>query len=147
MSTDPTADPSPQTTQQPAQGDDRSAAELVKQVSEQTSRLVRQEMALARLELGDKLKHAGVGAGLFGGTALLGLLGAGTLVAAVVLALATAMDDWLAALIVAAALLAGAAILARTGKGELERATPAAPEQTVENVQADIDEVRRSARS
>ncbi len=127
--------------------EDRSAAELVKQVSEQTSRLVRQEMALARLEIGDKLKHAGIGAGLFGGTALLGLLGSATLVAAVVLALATAMDDWLAALIVAVALLAVAGVLALTGKGELSRATPAAPERAVENVQADIDEVKRSART
>jgi hypothetical protein len=127
--------------------EDRSAAELVKQVSEQTSRLVRQEMALARLEMTDKLKHAGIGAGLFGGTALLGLLGSATLVAAAVLALATAVDDWLAALIVAAALLAGAGILALTGKGELERAAPPAPERAVENVQADIDEVKRSARS
>ncbi len=138
----------PQASKQSAGGqDDRSAAELVKQVSEQTSRLVRQEMALARLEMSDKLKHAGIGAGLFGGTALLGLLGSATLVATAVLALATAVDAWLAALIVAVVLLAGAGILALTGKGELERAAPAAPEQAVENVQADIDEVKRSARS
>jgi hypothetical protein len=127
--------------------DDRSAADLIKQVSEQTSKLVRQEIALARLEIREKIKHFGIGAGLFGAAALVGLFGAGTLVAALVLVLATAMDAWLAALVVAAVLLGGAGITALTGKRQIAQATPPAPEQAVENVQADIEEVKRSVRA
>jgi hypothetical protein len=127
--------------------DDRSAAELIKQVSEQTSKLVRQEIALARLEIRDKLKHFGIGAGLFGAAAFCALFGAGTLVAALVLVLATAMDGWLAALVVAVVLLGGAGIMALSGKRQIAEATPAAPEQAVENVQADIEEVKRSVRA
>jgi len=127
--------------------DDRSAAELIKQVSEQTSKLVRQEIALARLEIRDKLKHAGIGAGMLGAAAVCALFGAATLVAALVLVLATAMAGWLAALIVAVVLLGGAGIMALGGKRQIAEATPAAPEQAVENVQADIEEVKRSVRA
>jgi hypothetical protein len=127
--------------------DDRSAADLIKQVSEQTSKLVRQEIALARLEIREKIKHFGIGAGLVGAAALVGLFGAGTVVAALVLVLATAMDAWIAALVVAAVLLGGAGIMALAGKRQIEQATPPAPEQAVENVQADIEEVKRSVRA
>jgi uncharacterized membrane protein YqjE len=135
------------TSQHPAANDDRSAADLIKQVSEQTSKLVRQEIALARLEIREKIKHFGIGAGLLGAAALVALFGAGTLVAALVLVLATAMDAWLAALVVAVVLLGGAGIMALGGKRQIAEATPAAPEQAVENVQADIEEVKRSVRA
>ena len=128
-----------------AQSDDPSAAELVKQVTEQTQRLVRQELALARLEISEKAKHAGMGAGMLGGAAFVALFGVGTLVAMAVLLLATALEPWLAALIVGAALLAIAGVLALAGKGQLSRAAPPAPEQTIENVKADVEEVRAHA--
>ena len=128
-----------------AQSDDPSAAELVKQVTEQTQRLVRQELALARLEISEKAKHAGIGAAMLGGAAFVALFGMGTLVAMLVLLLATALEPWLAALIVAVALLAIAGILALAGKGQLSRAAPPAPEQTIENVKADVEEVRAHA--
>jgi VIT1/CCC1 family predicted Fe2+/Mn2+ transporter len=122
-----------------------SAADLLKQVSEQTQRLIRQELALARLELTDKAKHAGVGAGMLAAAGLVALFGAGVLVATLVLVLATALDAWLAALIVAIVLLALAGVLAVGGKGQLKRAIPAAPEQTIESVKADVEEVRSHA--
>jgi uncharacterized membrane protein YqjE len=125
--------------------DDPSAAELVKQVTEQTQRLIRQEMALARLEISEKAKHAGIGAGMLGGAALVALFGVATLIATLVLLLATALEPWLAALIVAIGLLAIAGILALSGKGQVARATPAAPEQTIESVKADVEEVRAHA--
>lgn len=122
-----------------------SAAELVKQVSEQTQRLIRQEIALARLEMSDKARHAGIGAGMLAGAGVVALLALGTLVAMLVLVLATALDAWLAALIVSVALLALAGTLAASGKGRLARATPAAPERTIESVKADVEEVRAHA--
>jgi uncharacterized membrane protein YqjE len=127
------------------QSHEPSAAELVKQVSEQTQRLIRQELALARLEISDKVRHAGIGAGMLAGAALVGLFGAGTLVAVLVLALATAFDAWLAALIVAGGLLALAGLLAVAGKGQIARATPPAPEQTIESVKTDVEEIRAHA--
>jgi hypothetical protein len=127
--------------------DDRSAADLIKQVSEQTSKLVRQEIALARLEIREKIKHFELGAGLLGAAAFCALFGVGTLVAALVLALATAMAGWLAALVVAVALLGGAGLMALSGKRQIAQATPPAPEQAVENVHADIEEVKRSVRA
>lgn len=127
------------------QSHESSAAELVKQVSEQTQRLIRQELALARLEISDKVKHAGIGAGMLAGAAFVGLFGAGTLVAVLVLVLATAVDAWLAALIVAVALLALAGVLAVAGKGQIARATPPAPEQAIESVKTDVEEIRAHA--
>ena len=122
-----------------------SAAELVKQVSEQTQRLVRQEIALARLEISEKAKHAGIGAGMLAGAAFVAFFGIATLIAVIVLALSTVLDAWLAALIVAVVLLALAGLLAVLGKGQLSRATPAAPEQTIQSVKADVEEVRAHA--
>jgi uncharacterized membrane protein YqjE len=122
-----------------------SAADLVKQVSEQTQRLIRQELALARLEITEKVKHAGIGAGMLAGAAFTALFGVGTLVAMLVLVLATAVDGWLAALIVAVGLFAIAGLLASLGRNQLARAVPPAPEETIENVKADIEEVRTHA--
>lgn len=126
---------------------DPSAAELVKQVSEQTQRLLRDELALARLEVSEKVKHGGIGAGLLAAGALIAILGLGTIVAMLVLALATAVAAWLAALLVAVGLLLLAAILALVGKGQLARAAPPAPEQAIESVKADVEEVRAHART
>src|SRR5947199_7194212 len=81
-----------------------STAELVKQLSEQTSRLARQEVELAKAELAEKGKRAGLGAGMFGGAGMFALYMMGALVAAAILGLATAVAAWLAALIVAAVL-------------------------------------------
>jgi uncharacterized membrane protein YqjE len=124
--------------------DDPSAAELVKQVTEQTQRLIRQELALARLEISDKAKHAGIAAGMLAGAGVVAFFGVGTLIAMLVLLLATALDAWLAALVVTVALLATAGIMAVMGKGQLKRATPPAPEQTIESVKADVGAVARA---
>lgn len=115
-----------------------SIAELVKQLSEQTSRLARQEVELAKAELAVKGKRAGMGAGMFGGAGVFGFYGFGALIAAAVLALATAVTAWLAALIVAAVLAAVAGILALQGKHKVEQATPPIPEQAAESVKEDV---------
>lgn len=127
--------------------EDRSATELVKQVSEQTQRLIRQELALAKLEVVGKVKHAGIGAGMLAGAGIVVLFAVGTLVAALVLALATAVAGWLAALLVATALLLGAGLLALVGRNQLARAAPPTPDQAIEGVKTDIEEVRTHARA
>ena len=125
--------------------EDRPVGELFQQLSTQTATLVRQEIKLAQLELQEKGKRAGLGAGMFGGAGLVALYGVGALVAAAVLALATAVDPWLAALIVAAVLLLVAGVLALSGKRQVKQATPPVPEQALESVQRDVDEVKERA--
>jgi len=117
---------------------DASAADLVKQLSEQTSRLVHQEMELAKTELAIKGKRAGIGAGMFGGAGLLALYAVGALVTAAIAALATAVATWLAALIVAVVLGAAAGVVALTGKKKVQEAMPPVPEDSVESVKEDV---------
>jgi hypothetical protein len=124
---------------------DPSLAELVKQLSEQSSRLARQEVELAKAELAVKGKRAGIGAGMFGGAGAFGFYGLGALVAAGVLALATAVTAWLAALIVAVVLAAVAGVLALVGKHEVEEATPPVPEQATESVKEDVQVAKARA--
>jgi uncharacterized membrane protein YqjE len=125
---------------------DESVSELVKQLSEQTSTLVRQEMRLAQAELQEKGKKAGIGAGMFGVSGLVAFFGTATVIAAAVLALSTTLDAWLSALIVGVVLLAVAGVAALAGKKQVEQATPAAPEEAIENVKRDVDTVKAGVR-
>jgi hypothetical protein len=124
---------------------ERPLSELLQQASEQTATLVRQEIRLAQLELQQKGKRAGIGAGAFGGAGLVAAYGVGALIATVILLLATALKPWLAALIVAAGLLALAGVLALFGKKQVERATPPLPERAARSVQQDVDQVKARA--
>lgn len=117
---------------------DQSVKDLVKSLSEETSRLVRDEIKLATLELKEKGKHAGIGLGMFGGAGVVALYGAGALVASVIMLIGLAIEPWLSALIVALVLFGVAAVLALKGKKQVKQAVPAAPEDTIENVKADI---------
>ena len=117
---------------------DLPTAELVRQLSDQTSRLIRQEMALARAELTVKGKQAGIGAGLLGGAGVFGLLALGALTATAIAALALAMDTWLAALIVTVVWAVVAAAVALLGKNRVQEALPPVPEDSVESVKEDV---------
>ena len=126
---------------------DRPIGELLKQLSQETTTLVRQELELAKAEMAQKGKRAGVGAGMFGGAGASALLGLGALTAAVIAALDTAMPLWLAALIVAVIWLVVAAVLAQAGKSKVQQATPPVPEQTQESVKEDVEWAKTRARS
>ena len=118
---------------------DRSTGELLSRLSQQTSDLVRKEMELARAELTEKGKKAGLGAGMFGGAGVFGFLALGALTACAIAGLSEAMDTWLAALIVAVVYAAIAGVLALTGRKKVEQATPPVPEQTVETLKEDVE--------
>jgi uncharacterized membrane protein YqjE len=118
--------------------DERPVAELFRELSEQTTSLVHQELELAKLEMAEKGKRAGLGIGMFGGAGVVGLYALGALTAAIVLVLATAMAGWLAALIVAVAYAAVAGGLALLGRSEARRATPPVPQQASESVKEDV---------
>lgn len=117
---------------------EESVADLVRQLSDQSTRLMRAEVELAKAELAQKGKQAGIGAGMFGGAGVFALYGIGALTAAAIAALSTAMDTWLAALIVAVVLFAIAGVAALMGKKRVEQATPAAPEQAIATTKQDI---------
>jgi membrane protein len=123
----------------------KPVGELVRELSEQSSTLIRQELRLATAELREKGKHAGVGAGLFGGAGVVALYGVGALIAAAIIGLGTLIEPWLAALIVGAVLLAAAGIVGLVGKKQVEQATPPKPERAMDSVQEDIHTVKERA--
>jgi MFS family permease len=124
-----------------------STADLLKQLSAQTTTLVRQEIELAKVELAEKGKRAGIGAGMFGGAGALGFYAFGALTACAILALATAVSGWLAALIVAVLYGAIAGVLALTGKKQVTAATPPVPEQALQSTKEDVRWVKTRAKS
>lgn len=124
-----------------------STGELVKQLSEQTTTLVRKEIELAKAELSEKGKVAGQGAGMFGAAAVIGLLAAAALTTMVLALLDKAMDLWVAALIVTVVYAAVAAVLATSGKERVKQGMPPAPEETVETVKEDVQWAKSRARS
>ncbi|MGN9908664.1 phage holin family protein [Phytohabitans sp. LJ34] len=124
---------------------DAGTGELVRQAADQITRLVRDELALARAEMVEKGKRVGTGAGLLGGGGVVALYGVAALLAAIVLGLAEAMPAWLSALIVAAALFAVAGVLAVIGRRQVAQGVPPVPREAVQSVQADIEEVRGRA--
>jgi hypothetical protein len=121
------------------------AAELLKELSEQTTKLVHQELELAKLELAQKGKRAGFGVGMFGGASVVGVYAIGALTAAIVLLLATAVAGWLAALIVAGAYGLVAGGLALAGRAQVQKATPPVPEQATESVKEDVQWAKAKA--
>jgi tetrahydromethanopterin S-methyltransferase subunit C len=116
----------------------KSASELTKQLAAQASELARKEVELAKAELAIKGRRAGLGAGMFGSAGMFGLYALGALTAAAILALATAVAPWLAALIVGAVYAAIAGVLALTGKTKVQQAVPPVPEQATESVKEDV---------
>ena len=124
---------------------EQSLSELVQRLSNQTASLVRKEIRLAQLELQEKGKRAGIGAGMFGGAGLVALYGVGAVIAALIMLIATAVAPWVAGLIVGVVLLAVAGVVALTGKKQVERATLPLPERAVESVQDDVEHVKERA--
>ena len=117
---------------------DAPTGELFKRLSQQTSELVRKEVDLAKAELTEKGKTAGKGAGMFGGAGLFGVTAFLALTACLIALLSTAMEVWLAALIVTVVYAAIAGVLALVGRRKVQEATPPAPEQTIETLKEDV---------
>jgi hypothetical protein len=126
---------------------ERPVGDLVRELSEQTSMLVRKEVELAKAELAAKGKRAGIGAGMFGGAGLFGLYALGALTAAAILGLATAVAPWLAALIMAVVYGAIAGVLALQGRNKVQAATPPVPEQAFDSTKEDVAWVKTRAKS
>ena len=132
-----------------SQGDprDRPVAELLKELSNQTTTLVKQELELAKAEMAEKGKQAGLGIGMFGGAGLFGLLALGALTTCLIAALGTGMELWLAALIVTVVYAAIAGALTLVGRQKAQEATPPAPQQAIDSTKEDVQWAKDRARS
>ena len=126
---------------------DRPTVELFRELSNETTTLVRQEIALAKAELGEKGRTAGLGASLFGGAGLFGVGAFAALTTCIIAALDQAMPLWLAALIPAVVYAAVAGVLALRGRDKVQDAGPPVPEQATESVKEDVQWAKTRAKS
>jgi uncharacterized membrane protein YqjE len=126
---------------------DQSVRDLVKELSGQVSRLVHQEVELAKAELEEKGKKAGFGAGMLGGAAVAALSLVGSLTAFLILVIAIAIPAWASALCVTVLWAAVAAVLALRGRDELRRMGKPIPEKTVDTVKEDVQWLKDPTRS
>lgn len=138
--------PHPPSVERDNGAEDRSVSELVKALSEQSSRLARQEVELAKAELAAKGRHLGLGAGAFGAAGLVGVLALGALTATLILALAEAVEPWIAAGIVALGYAAIAGVLALAGKRQVDEGSPPVPERTIDSSQQDLETIKERAK-
>jgi len=118
---------------------ERPIGELMKQLADETSTLVRQELELARAEMREKGRTAGPGLGMIGGAGVFALATLGALTAFLILVLDLWLPAWASALIVTALWAAVAGGLYATGREKVREAGSPVPEQTVETVQEDVD--------
>ena len=125
-----------------SQSTEPSLGALVSQLSAQLPELIRSEIRLAQAEVTEKGKRAGIGLGVFGAAGLLAFFGAATLIATLVLLLDLFLPAWVAALIVAVLLLAGAGVAALVGKKKVAEAAPPKPERAIENIKRDVATVK-----
>jgi uncharacterized membrane protein YqjE len=130
----------------PPQASEPSTGQLVSDLTNQISRLVRDEARLAQAEVTQKAKRLGVGAGLFGGAGLFAFLGLATLITTVILLLALVLPAWLAALIVTVVLFGIAGVLALIGKKDVQQGSPPVPTEAIASTKTDIQTVKESAR-
>lgn len=127
----------------PGPPDEASVGELLTRLSEQTSRLVRDELALAQVELKNTAQQAGKGAGLLSGAGVLALYGLGAAIATAIIALGLVLPLWLSGLIVTAVLFVAAGVAGLLGKKEVQQVSPT-PQRTVENVARDVEQVQEA---
>jgi uncharacterized membrane protein YqjE len=117
---------------------DRSTAALLKELSDQTTSLVRKEVELAKAEMSERAKRVGIGAGMLGGAGLLALFALGALTACLILALDIVVDAWLAALIVALLYGAVAGVLALVGRKGVKEGAPPVPQDAIASAKEDV---------
>jgi MFS family permease len=133
--------------EQRTQLEDRPIGDLVRQLSDQTTTLVRQEIELAKAEMTAKGKQVGIGAGAFGGAGLIGLYAVGAITACLILALSTAVAGWLAALIVGVVYAAIAGVLALIGKKKTQAGAPPVPERAISSTKEDVEWAKTRAKT
>jgi predicted phage tail protein len=102
---------------------------------------VRNEIEQLKSEMIAKLKHVGIGAGLFIGAGFVAFCLFAVLITAAILAFATVVPGWLAALIVAAILLVIMVVLLLIGVRQVKRGVPPTPTKTITSVKKDVNAI------
>lgn len=118
-----------------------SVGELLGNVSQDLSTLMRQELALAKAELRTEAVKAGKGAGMLGAAGFGGYMVVLFASFALWWALANAMDTGLAALIVAVVWAIVTAVLYSAGRRKLREMNPK-PERTVDTLKQVPDAIK-----
>lgn len=124
---------------------DASTSELITSLTDQVTRLVRDEVRLAQAEVTQKAKRYGLGAGLFGGAGLFALLGLNAFVVAAIFGLGYALNNWIAAIVIGVVLFFLAGVLALIGKKDVQSAGSPLPTEAIASVQDDIATVKKAA--
>jgi tetrahydromethanopterin S-methyltransferase subunit G len=114
---------------------------LLSEVTDDLSRLMRQELELAKAELRQEAAKTGKGIGMVGGAGVGATLLLVFASLALMFGLGAVMPLGWAALIVAALWLIISALLFMTGRRTLRRVSPV-PEQTIETVKEDVQWAR-----
>jgi hypothetical protein len=124
--------------------DELPVGELTSRLVEQVGRLIREELALARVEATARAKRIGLGVGMFGGAGLLAFFGTASLIAAAGIGLANVARPWLAAIVLGAGCFVLAGLVALPGKKGFTAKHPAVPQDTLESLKADAAVVRKA---
>lgn len=121
---------------------DASIGQLASRLSEQVSRLVRDELALAQHEAKKKATKMGLGVGMFGAAGVFALLGAGAGIACAIIAVHLVLSAWLSALVICLGLFGLAGVVALTGLVGVRSAAPPLPQEAMASTRADVRAVR-----
>lgn len=120
----------------------RSLLALIADLPRLFGDLIRGEIEQLKAEIIGKIKHAGIGIGLFAAAGFFAFFAFAVLVAAAILGIAEALPAWLAALIVAAALLVITGILAGIAVIQVKRGVPPTPTETIRSVKQDVNAIK-----
>lgn len=119
----------------------RSIGELLRDLANDVTALIRNELALARTEAQEKLNQTLVAVISLVAGALMAFAALLILLQALVIALAAIMPAWLAAVIVGGVVAIIGFILVRKGQNDLS-AQRLAPERTAANIRKDVNLVQ-----
>ena len=120
---------------------DPSIGELIGDISDDLSRLFRQELELAKAEIKQEAAKGGKAAGMLGGAGFAGYLAVVLLSLAVVFGLANVMDAGWAALIVAVVWAVIGGVLFVMGRNKLKTVDPV-PRRTVDTLKEDAQWIK-----
>ncbi|HEY8912393.1 phage holin family protein [Lacisediminihabitans sp.] len=120
----------------------RSLFALIADLPRLLAELVKDELEQLKQEMLAKLRHAGVGVGLFVAAGLFAFFLMAVLIAAAILGLAVVLPGWAAALVVAGLLLVIVAILVGIGVAQVKQGMPPAPTETITSVKKDVNAIK-----
>ena len=121
--------------------EEKSIGTIVRELSEDLSSLVRNEIALAKVELRKTAANLGMVGAIFTTALFVALLSLVFFIVTAVLALIIVLPPWLATLCFAVGLLVVAVVLALVGRSKLSD-VELAPTATMESVKSNVEAIK-----